>query len=94
MVCSTRSSQFLPILGSCRNCARSGLHHQAVEFAKQIFGERKEGLPKVLDALTDMGAKDEVKALLPLCGWATATALDACRCLIRLHPFHALLMPK
>ncbi|MDW8028036.1 MAG: hypothetical protein RMK94_06560 [Armatimonadota bacterium] len=58
--------------------------------AKQIAGEREEGLPKVLWALTEAGAKDEFKLLLPLCGWAMATALVACMCLIRLYPSHAL----
>jgi hypothetical protein len=46
-------------------------------------------LPKVLDALVWRQDKGAFLQLLPLCGWAMATAVHACRCLIRLYPDHA-----
>ncbi len=70
--------------------AKAGFTQKAVEFAHQIAGERVEGLPKVLDALTERGERGGVKALLALCGWAKETAIHACKCLIRLYPDHAL----
>ncbi|MCS7191610.1 MAG: hypothetical protein NZ937_01325 [Armatimonadetes bacterium] len=48
---------------------------------KQLSSQNKSSakgkkLPEVLGALTDMGARDEVKALLPLCSWAMTTAVE------------------
>ena len=76
--------------GVAETAAKIGFTKEAVEFAHQIAGERVEGLPKVLDALTERGEREGVKALLALCGWAIGTAIHACKCLIRLYPDHAL----
>jgi len=68
--------------------AKIGLTQKAIEFARQIVGERTWGLRRVLYALTGRGEKDGVKGLLALCGWAIETAIHACECLIRLYPDH------
>jgi len=76
-----------------QSAARSGLFDLAVDFSKNIAGERTEKLPKVLEELVarkgEGGAKEAVLSLLPLCGWAMATAIHGCCCLIRLYPDHA-----
>jgi len=67
--------------------AKSGLSDLTVSFAQSI-PEKRERLRGVLSSLVEVGAKDALLRLLPLCGWMIVTAPHACHCLIRLYPDH------
>ena len=84
-----QAASFYELWEVAETAAKIGFTKEAVEFAYQIAGERTERLPRVLDALTERGERDGVKALLALCGWAIGTAFHACECLNRLYPSHA-----
>ncbi|MFN3421469.1 MAG: hypothetical protein ACK40X_07090, partial [Armatimonadota bacterium] len=83
------SAHFNLLWETAKTAASLGFGQKAVEFARQIAGERAEGLPRVMDALTEKGEREAVKSLLDLCGWAVSTAVHACGCLISLYPDHA-----
>ncbi len=83
-----QTASFYTLWEVAETAAEIGLTQKAIEFARQIAGERTWGLWRVLYALTGRGEKDGVKGLLALCGWAMETAIHACECLIRLYPSH------
>ncbi|MEZ8222109.1 hypothetical protein GG496_002279, partial [Candidatus Fervidibacteria bacterium JGI MDM2 JNZ-1-D12] len=85
-----QAASFYELWEVTETAAIAGFTKEAVEFAHQIAGERTKHLPRVLDALTERGEREGVKALLALCGWAIGTAFHACECLIRLYPSHSI----